>query len=62
MVLHSCLRLGVGLTDLFIFQRKKSPEPTLMTYYPSPVNRDDKPPKTLDVQTINVQFYDDEVR
>ncbi|GMS86080.1 hypothetical protein PENTCL1PPCAC_8255, partial [Pristionchus entomophagus] len=46
----------VGMRD----ERKKSPEPTLMTYYPSPVNRDDKMPKPLDVQTINVQFYDDE--
>ncbi|GMT17031.1 hypothetical protein PFISCL1PPCAC_8328, partial [Pristionchus fissidentatus] len=36
------------------------PEPTLMTYYSAPVNGDDKFPRSMDVQTINVQFYDDE--
>ncbi|KAF8363339.1 hypothetical protein PRIPAC_90262 [Pristionchus pacificus] len=55
-----CILLEKNFLIGYTEERKKSPEPTLMTYYPSPVNRDDKPPKTLDVQTINVQFYDDE--
>ncbi|GMR38539.1 hypothetical protein PMAYCL1PPCAC_08734 [Pristionchus mayeri] len=56
-----CIQLEKNLLMERDDEGKRSPEPTLMTYYPSPVHRDDKiPAKTLDVQTINVQFFDDE--